>query len=64
MPRRNKIAMFLIMPLAISIWLIGWVMTYFGSKQEISRKKVFVQGELTFAVLPLHTEILGEIRSS
>jgi hypothetical protein len=64
MPRRNKIAVFLMMPLAISIWLIGWVITYFGSKQEISRKKVFVQGELTFAVLPLQQEVLSEIRSS
>jgi len=63
MPRRNKVAVFLMMPSAISIWLIGWTMAYFGSRQETFDSRTSEHTELTFAVLPLEQELLPEIRS-
>ena len=61
MPRRNKAAVFLVMPLAALIWLAGWIMVYFGAKQETFKPTVLKQPELTFGVLPLEQEHLPEI---
>jgi hypothetical protein len=61
MPRRNKVAVILIMPIAIFIWLIGWIMAYFGSKQGTFESRVLKQADLTFAVLPLEQVILPEM---
>jgi hypothetical protein len=61
MPRRNKAIKLLVMPLAVIIWSIGWVMVYFGSKQKTSKPKVFKEPEFTFGVLPLEPERLPEI---
>ena len=63
MPRRNKAVVLLFMPIAVLIWFIGWVMVYFGSKQEASKPRVLKQPELTFGMLPLEQEHLLEIRS-
>jgi len=63
MPHRNKAVVFLVMPLAVFIWLIGWVMFYFGSRQEISSSRAIKQAELTFDILPLEQELLPRTQS-
>jgi hypothetical protein len=63
MPRPNKIAVFLVIPIAALIWLAGWVMVYFGSKQETIKPRIFKQSDITIGVLPLEQEYLPEIHS-
>jgi hypothetical protein len=63
MPRRNKAAVLLFMPIAVVIWFIGWIMVYFGSKQKTLKPRVQKQPKLTFGMLPLEQEHLPEIQS-
>jgi hypothetical protein len=46
------VAVFLVMPIVVFIWLIGWTLIYLGSKQKPAKPKVTKHEELTFAVLP------------
>jgi hypothetical protein len=40
------------MPLAVFIWLIGWTLQYFASKQKTIAAKAPRKQDLTFLVLP------------
>ncbi|MGD0451243.1 MAG: hypothetical protein ABSA79_09360 [Candidatus Bathyarchaeia archaeon] len=39
MPRRNRVASFLAMPIGVFLWIIGWSLYYVGSKRESSKPK-------------------------
>ena len=41
---------FFIMPVAVVLWLIGWSLTYFGSKQIPAQAKVPKQENIVFTV--------------
>jgi hypothetical protein len=45
MPKRNRLASFLLMPIAVFIWFVGWILCCVGSKHEatISKPKLSVQ---------------------
>jgi hypothetical protein len=39
MPRRNKAATLLLMPLAAFVWCIGWGLSWVGSKKQEAKLK-------------------------
>jgi hypothetical protein len=45
------------MPLAVFIWLIGWTLQYFASKQKPIAAKTQKQNELTFIMMPQEEKI-------
>jgi hypothetical protein len=52
MRQRNRIALFLILPIVIFIWFIGWSLYCTGSRKESAKQKeISDQKELTFTVL-------------
>jgi hypothetical protein len=52
MRKRNRIAWFLIMPLAVFFWFFGWSLYWTGAKKlQIKRKPTHTQAELTFTVI-------------
>ncbi len=51
MKRRNRVAAFLSMPIVVLLCLIGWTLTFYGSKQEISHAKASNNAELNAIVL-------------
>ena len=52
MPRRNRALFFLIMPVAVFIWSIGWSLFWMASKRESVKPtpKLPSKKELTFLV--------------
>ncbi len=52
MPRRNRAVSFLLVPIAVFIWCIGWGLYWVGSKGESRRPKpkMSVQKELVVFV--------------
>jgi hypothetical protein len=52
MPKRNRAASFLLMPIAAFLWCIGWSLYWTGPKREttIPKPKLPVQKELTIFV--------------
>jgi hypothetical protein len=52
MPKRNRIAALLMVPIAVFLWCIGWGLYYTGWKKEKTRPKAISEANnLTFAVL-------------
>ena len=52
MRKRNRIALFLILPIVVFIWFIGWSLYWTGSRKESAKpKEISDQKELTFTVL-------------
>jgi hypothetical protein len=52
MPRRNRVALLLILPIVIFMWLIGWSLYWIGSRGESAKpRKITDHKELTFTVL-------------
>ena len=47
---RNKMVAFFVMPVAVVLWLIGWSLTYFGSKQIPAQVKAPTQENIVFTV--------------
>jgi hypothetical protein len=39
MPRRSKVASFLVMPIAFLFWIIGWSLYFVGSKKESVKQR-------------------------
>jgi hypothetical protein len=52
MRRRNRAVSFLLMPIAVFLWCIGWGLYWVGSKRESARPKpkLSVQKELVVFV--------------
>ena len=50
MRKRNRVIMFLLMPIVVFIWFIGWSLYWIGSKEHAKPRKIPDQNELTFAV--------------
>jgi hypothetical protein len=52
MPRRNRVVSFLIMPIAVFFWGIGWSLYWIGSTKKITKHKpqLSVQKELSIFV--------------
>lgn len=52
MPRRYRVVVLLVLPLAILFWLIGWSLYMAGFKQRIGKPKpISDQNGLKFTVL-------------
>lgn len=53
MPTRRIVVSFLLLPIAVFLWCIGWSLYWAGSKSESTRAKLKlpVQKELNFYVL-------------
>jgi hypothetical protein len=52
MRKRNRVALLLILPVVIFIWLIGWSLYWIGSKGRVAKpRKIIDRKELTFTVL-------------
>jgi len=39
MPKRNRAATLLLMPIAAFVWCIGWGLSWVGSKKEVAKLK-------------------------
>jgi len=50
MQLRNRVVAFFVMPVAVVLWLIGWSLTYFGSKQIPVQAKAPTQENIVFTV--------------
>jgi len=52
MRRRNRITLFLVMPLVVFFWFLGWSLYWGGSKKiSVKPRKRLESEELTLAVL-------------
>ena len=51
MRKRNKIIVFLMAPLVVFIWLVGWSLYWLGSRKAASLKKTLDRNELPLIVL-------------
>jgi hypothetical protein len=52
MPRRNRVALLLILPIVILIWFIGWTLYWTGSREKAAKtRKIVDQKDLIFTVL-------------
>jgi hypothetical protein len=52
MPRRNRAALLLILPIVIFMWFIGWSLYWIGSRGGAAKpRKTIDRKELTFTVL-------------
>ena len=50
MRKRNRVVLFLLMPIVVFMWLIGWSLYYIGSREDAQPRKASDQNELTFNV--------------
>jgi hypothetical protein len=51
MRKRNKVALLLILPIAVFIWLVGWSLYCSGSRGNVTETNKATNTGLTFAVL-------------
>ena len=51
MRKRNKSALLLILPIAVFIWLFGWILYWAGSIGKATKPSKATNNGLTFAVL-------------
>jgi len=51
MRKRNKAAMLAILPIAVFIWLIGWILYWSGSAGKATKLSKAADNGLTFGVL-------------
>jgi hypothetical protein len=52
MPRRNRVALLLILPIIVCIWFFGWSLYWIGSRGEpVKPRKTIDHKDLTFTVL-------------
>jgi hypothetical protein len=56
MPHNSRAVIFLMLPIVIFIWFIGWTLTYFGltylgAKQKSGKAKVSEKREIAFAII-------------
>jgi hypothetical protein len=50
MRKRNRVVLFLLMPIMVFMWLIGWSLYCIGSREDAKPRKKSNQNELTFTV--------------
>jgi hypothetical protein len=50
MRKRNRVALFLLMPTVVFMWFIGWSLYWIGSREDAKPRKTSDQNELTFTV--------------
>jgi hypothetical protein len=51
LPKRNMITLFLLLPLAIFSWFIGWSLYWTGARKQQEYQPEHKQTELTFTVI-------------
>jgi hypothetical protein len=52
MRKPNKVALFLLIPIGIFLWFLGWSLYWIGShKMQVNPKKTYEGRKLTFTVL-------------
>jgi hypothetical protein len=51
MPKRNKVALLFVLPIAVFIWFIGWSLYWVGSKGKTATPSAKPLNGLTFSVL-------------
>jgi hypothetical protein len=52
MRRRNRFALFLMLPLAVFFWVFGWIFYWIGSNKKLAQPRNKESGkELAFSVL-------------
>ncbi len=51
MRKRNKLALLLILPVAVFIWLVGWSLYWSGSRGKATETNKATNTGLTFTVL-------------
>ncbi len=51
MRKRNKSALLLVLPIAVCIWIIGWILYWEGAKGSATEKSKITENGLTFSVL-------------
>lgn len=59
---RNRAVMVLLMPIALIVWVVGWVLFWAGSTEERQRKRAAVKDngiEIGVGALEEETEIDG-----
>jgi len=50
MRKRNRVTLFLLIPIVVFIWFIGWSLYWIGSREDAKPRKMPEQNELAFAV--------------
>ena len=50
MRKRNRVVMFLLMPIILFMWSIGWSLYWIDSKEDAKPRKTSNQNKLTFTV--------------
>ena len=50
MRKRNRVVLFLLIPIVVFIWFIGWSLYWIGSRENAEPRKPSSQNELAFAV--------------
>jgi hypothetical protein len=50
MRKRNRVVLFLLMPIVFFMWFIGWSLYWIGSREDAKSRKTSGQNELTFTV--------------
>ena len=51
MPKRNRAALLLVLPIAVFLWFIGWSVYWVGSRVKASKPERMHANGLTFTVL-------------
>jgi hypothetical protein len=51
MRKRSRVALLLVLPIAVFIWFIGWSLYWIGSKRKVATPNTKPRNGLTFAVL-------------
>jgi hypothetical protein len=50
MRKRNRVVLFLMLPIVIFMWFIGWSLYCIGSREDAKPRKMSDQNELTLTV--------------
>jgi hypothetical protein len=50
MRKRNRVVLFLMLPIVVFMWFIGWSLYCIGSRADAKPRKASDQNELTFTV--------------
>jgi hypothetical protein len=50
MRKRNRVAMFLLMPIIVFMWSIGWSLYWIDSREDAKPRKTSSQNELSFTM--------------
>jgi hypothetical protein len=51
MRKRNRVSLFLVLPIAVFIWFVGWSLSWIGSKGHVAPPRAKPLDGVTFTVL-------------